>query len=83
MDVGTIWNIVLSAIVGLLAWVVKGKLDKVDQLEAKLSLTREEMARDHVTRAEFNTAMEKLGNKIDTSFERLEAKIDRINERGK
>jgi hypothetical protein len=43
-----------------------------------LNRTREEIARDHVTRAEVNASFEKLGDRFDKAVERLEAKLDDI-----
>jgi hypothetical protein len=71
-----IWNIVLSAVVGLMGFFLKGKIEELDRLGILLNKTREEVARDHVTRAEMNITVDKLGERFDKAFERLEAKLD-------
>lgn len=71
-----IWNIVLSAIVGIMAFMLKGRFDELTRLGILLNKTREEIARDHVTRAEMNTTVDKLGERFDKAFERIEAKLD-------
>lgn len=71
-----IWNIVLSGIVAILGFMVKGKFDELDRLGILLNKTREEVARDHVTRAEVNQTLDKLAERIDKSIQRLEAKLD-------
>jgi hypothetical protein len=71
-----IWNIVLSGIVAVLGFMVKGKFDELDRLGILLNKTREEVARDHVTRAEVNQTLDKLAERIDKSIQRLEAKLD-------
>jgi hypothetical protein len=43
-----------------------------------LNKTREEVARDHITRAEVRADMEKLLNHVDTRFNRLEVKLDEL-----
>jgi hypothetical protein len=73
-----IWNIVLSAVVGLMGFFLKGKIEELDRLGILLNKTREEVAREHVTRAEMNTIVDKLGDRFDRAFERLEAKVDEM-----
>ena len=73
-----IWNIVLSAIVGIMAFMLKGRFDELTRLGILLNKTREEVAREHVTRAEMNTLVDKLGDRFDRAFERLEAKVEEI-----
>ena len=73
-----IWNIVLSAIVGVMGFMLKGKFDELSRLGILLNRTREEIARDHVTRAEMNVTVDKLGERFDIAFQRLERKLDDI-----
>lgn len=73
-----VWNIVLSAIVGVMGFMLKGKFDELSRLGILLNRTREEIARDHVTRAEMNLTVDKLGDRIDRAVDRLEAKLDAI-----
>ena len=73
-----VWNIVLSAIVGVMGFMLKGKFDEVSRLGILLNRTREEIAREHVTRSEMNLIVDKLGERFDRSFERLESKLDGI-----
>ena len=67
-----VWNIVLTAIVGLLGFVVKEKFAELNRISILLNRTREEVARDHLTRAEFRADMAQLMDR----FDRLERKID-------
>ena len=71
-----IWNIILTAIVAIMGFLVKGKFDELGRLGILLNRTREEIARDHVTRAEMNGIVEKLGDRFDRAVERLETMID-------
>lgn len=73
-----VWNIVLSAVVALMGFLLKGKFDELNRLAILLNRTREEIARDHVTRAEMNITVDKLGERFDKAFERLEAKLDEM-----
>ena len=71
-----IWNIVLSGVVAVLGFMFKGKFDELDRITILLNKTREEIARDHVTRAEMNLTVDKLGERFDSAFKRLEDKLD-------
>lgn len=73
-----VWNIILSGIVALMAFFLKGKFDELGRLGILLNRTREEIARDHITRAEMNTVVERLGDRFDRAVERLEAKLDSV-----
>jgi hypothetical protein len=73
-----IWNIILSAIVAVLGFMVKGKFDELDRISILLNKTREEVARDHVTRAEVDKTLDKLAERIDKSIQRLELKLDEM-----
>lgn len=73
-----VWNIVLTTIVAIMAFLVKGKFDELERLGILLNKTREEIARDHVTRSEMNVIVERLGDRFDQAVQRLETKIDRM-----
>ena len=73
-----IWNIILSAVVGIMGFLFKGKFDDLTRISILLNKTREEIAREHVTRAEMNGIVDKLGERFDRSFERLESKLDEM-----
>ena len=69
-----VWNIVLTAIVALLGFIVKEKFAELSRISILLNRTREEVARDHLTRAEFRADMQQLLDR----FDRLERKIDNL-----
>jgi hypothetical protein len=73
-----LWNIVLSVVVAVMGFFLRGKINELDRLGILLNRTREEIARDHVTRAEMNTLVDRLGDRFDRAFERLEAKVDEM-----
>lgn len=70
-----VWNMILTLIVAILGWVVKEKFAELQRLGILLNRTREEVARDHVTRAEVRADNQALMDRLD----RLEQKIDRIS----
>ena len=69
-----LWNIALSGIVGVMGFMLKSKFDELQRLSILLNRTREEVARDHITRTEFRADMQQLMDR----FDRLERKLDRI-----
>ena len=73
-----IWNVVLTAIVGLMGYVLKDKFEEISRLGILLNKTREEVARDHITRSEVRADMERLLNHVDTRFNRIEEKLDQL-----
>ena len=73
-----LWNIVLSAIVGIMGFLLKGKFDELQRISILLNRTREEVARDHITRAEVRQDLEKIREHFDDGFKRLETKIDAL-----
>jgi hypothetical protein len=77
-----IWSLVLTGGVGVLSFLIKGKYDELNRVGTLLNRTREEIARDTVSRAEYKSDMRELGEKLDQSFHRLEVKIDKLTDRG-
>lgn len=65
---------VLTLVVTILGWIVKDKFSEVQRLGILLNKTREEVARDHVTRVEVRADNQVLLDRLD----RLEQKIDRL-----
>jgi hypothetical protein len=71
-----VWNLVLSGVVAVIGYVMKEKSDELKRLNILLNKTREEVAREHVTRAEVRADAQLLLDRLD----RLEQKIDRLVE---
>ncbi len=70
-----LWNIVLSAIVGFMVFMLKGKFDELQRISILLNKTREEVARDNITRAEVRQDLDKIRDHFDNGFNVLEDKI--------
>ena len=75
-----VWNVILTAIVALLGYIVKEKFAELSRISILLNKTREEVARDHITRTEFRADVQQLLDR----FDRLERKLDTLahNNRG-
>lgn len=71
-----LWNTVLSLIIGLLAWVLKDKSDELGRVTILLNKTREEVAKEYVTKVEVHADI----NRVMARLEVLDAKLDRLME---
>lgn len=68
----TTWNLVLTGLLGVLSWVLKDKASELKRLEILLNKTREEVAKEYVTKVEVHSDINRVLDRID----RLENKID-------
>jgi uncharacterized membrane protein len=71
-----IWNIALTAVLAFVGYVMKEKSDEIQRVGILLNKTREEVAREHITRGEVRADSQMLLDRLD----RLEQKIDRLVE---
>ena len=78
-----LWNAVLSFFVAGMGLMLKGKMDELNRLSILLNKTREEVARDHITRKEVDDKVDRIVERFDDGFKRLEAKIDKLSEQTK
>jgi hypothetical protein len=78
-----LWNAVLSFFVAGMGLMLKGKMDELNRLSILLNKTREEVARDHITRKEVDDKVDRIVERFDDGFKRLETKIDRLAEQVK
>ena len=69
-----LWSAALSAVLGLVGWILKGHSDEVQRLQILLNRTREDMAREYVTKTDVQSSMNMLIARIDN----LDAKIDAL-----
>lgn len=77
MQLAEIWSAGLTVLIGILGYMMHEKFSELSRITILLNRTREEIARDSVTKAE----VEKITEHIDQRFNRLEEKIDRLIER--
>jgi len=77
MEVDIIWNAALTLILGVVGWMLKSWADELQRLQILLNRTREEVAKDYVTKAEVHADI----NRVITRLEALDIKIDRLMER--
>jgi len=72
-----LWNIALSAIIALISWFAKSMWDEIQRLNILLNRTREEVAKEYVTKQEVHADMNRVMDRLDA----LDAKIDRLIEK--
>ena len=63
-------------------FMLRNAADEQQRIQILLNKTREEIARDHITRAEVRADLERIMERFDSVFERLEAKIDALAKKG-
>ena len=83
MDYMVFWQVGLSVIGVLLGWVWNQQAKKLESLEEELhrvtvllNRTREEIAKEYVTKAEVHADINRVINRLEA----LDAKLDRILE---
>ena len=67
-----VWNIVLSAVVAIMGFLLKGKFDELERLSILLNRTREENAKEYVTKTDMHLDINRVLDRLD----RLEGKLD-------
>ena len=67
-----VWNIVLSGILGILGFVLKEKSSEISRLSILLNKTREEVAKEYVTKVDVHLDINRVLDRLD----RMEGKLD-------
>ena len=70
------WNILLTLVVAPLLYTIRGNTSENRRLDILLNKTREEMAKDYVTKVELEGDMER----VFTLLDKIEEKLDRLFE---
>jgi Tfp pilus assembly protein PilO len=71
-----LWNLILTGLVGLVGWAARTMWSEQQRLSILLNRTREEIARDYVTKQEMHADI----NRVLDRLERLDEKLDRMLE---
>jgi len=69
-----LWNIGLTALLGFVGWVLKEKSAEISRLQILINRTREEVAKEYVTKAEVHADINRVLDRLD----RLDEKLDRL-----
>ena len=70
----TLWNIILSGVVGISGWILREKSAEITRLSILLNRTREEIAKEYVTKTESHADINRVLDRLD----RLDEKLDRM-----
>lgn len=74
MEMDAILNILFAVVISGLGWWIKTQKEELDRVRILLNRTREEIAKEYVTKSDSNQVLSQIMNK----FDRLEEKIDKL-----
>jgi predicted DNA-binding protein YlxM (UPF0122 family) len=69
-----LWNAGLTVLIGFVGWILKEKSEELNRLQILLNRTREEVAKEYVTKAEVHADINRVLDRLD----RLDEKLDRL-----
>ena len=70
----TIWNIILTAALAGIGYVLKDKSDELKRIDILLNKTREEVAKEYITKVDVHNDINRVLDRLD----RMEQKIDTV-----
>lgn len=70
------WNTILSLLIGIFGWVLREKSAELNRVTILLNRTREEVAKEYVTKVEVHADINRVMNRLEV----LDAKLDRLIE---
>ena len=71
-----LWHVILSFISGLILWLIKAQWDEIKRVQILVNKTREEVAKEYVTKVEVHADINRVLDRLD----RLDVKLDRLME---
>jgi hypothetical protein len=71
-----LWNVALTGALGLVSWFARTMWAEQQRLSILLNRTREEVAKEYVTKAEVHADINRVINRLEA----LDAKLDRLLE---
>lgn len=70
----TIWNILLTAALAGVGYVLKDKSDELKRIDILINKTREEIAKEYITKVDVHLDINRVLDRLD----RMEQKIDTV-----
>jgi hypothetical protein len=67
-----VWNIVLTGVLALVGFVLREKSDELSRVTILLNKTREEVAKEYVTKVDVHLDINRVLDRLD----RMESKLD-------
>jgi len=77
VDMSELWNVGLTAALGFVVWWAKTQHEELRRVQILLNRTREDIAKEYVTKSDSSEVLSQIMSK----FDRIEEKIDRLMER--
>jgi len=77
MEMDMLWSAVLTVALGLVGWILRSAYAEVQRIQILLNRTREEMAKEYITKTEVHSDINRVLDRLD----RLDEKLDRLVER--
>jgi len=74
IDTHLLWNLVISFVLAPLGFLIRNLLSEQKRIDILFNKTREELAKEYVTRDE----IEAVSERIMSTLNRLDEKIDRL-----
>jgi hypothetical protein len=74
MSTDIIWSSSLTVVIGLIGFVLRNYVTELQRIQILLNRTREEMAKEYVTKQEVHADI----NRVLDRLERLDEKLDRM-----
>jgi len=69
-----LWNVLLSLLLTGIGWVLKEKSAELHRIQVLINRTREEIAKEYVTKHEMHADINRVLDRLD----RLDEKLDRL-----
>jgi predicted DNA-binding protein YlxM (UPF0122 family) len=76
MDMDMLWSGGLTALIGVLGFILRNYVAELQRIQILVNRTREEMAKEYVTKQEVHADI----NRVLDRLERLDEKLDRLVE---
>ena len=76
MEMDMLWSGGLTAVIGVLGFILRNYVAELQRIQILVNRTREEMAKEYVTKTEVHADI----NRVLDRLERLDEKLDRLVE---
>ena len=76
MQFDILWSCALTGSIGFVGWMLRHYVEEQKRLQILLNRTREEMAKEYITKSEVHNDINRVMDRLDA----LDAKIDRLIE---
>ena len=74
MDMDMLWSGVLTALIGVVGFTLRNYIAELQRVQILLNRTREEIAKEYVTKQEVHYDINRVIDRLD----RLDEKLDRL-----